>query len=285
MRYHEFNLNENWFTDMFKSGGAGFSVKVPNGTKGPEIRDLQQALQGLGFSVGPPGIDGIFGPYTRGALAKYQASKGLPASNIADQQTVTSLNADLKAKPEVLKSLKPSDSTSTTGARKDAVGTPFKTPGSFTGRGVPADIVSAAKSAQQAWGIPAEVSIAQWQLESGGGKHTPPGSNNYFGVKANKQQIANGDFVVAMTNEFDKESNRMMRVPQKFAKYPSAKESFEAHAKLLATSKHYSNARSVAGNPGAFADALTGVYATDPNYGSKLKNIMAKLNLGTTKIA
>lgn len=284
MRYKEFGLNENWFTDLFKRGG-NFTVNVPNGTRGPEIKDLQQALQGLGFSVGPPGIDGILGPYTRGAIAKYQASKGIPASNTADQATVASINSDLKAKPELLKSLKPSSSATAAAGTAGAVGTPHKTPGNFTGKGIPPEIVSAAKSAQQTWGIPAEVSIAQWQLESGGGKHVPPGSNNYFGVKATKSQIANGDYVEAMTNEFDKSTNRMMRVPQKFAKYPSAKESFEAHAKLLATSKHYAKARSVAGDPKAFADALTGVYATDPNYGNKLKNIMAKYDLGTTKSA
>jgi flagellum-specific peptidoglycan hydrolase FlgJ len=280
MRYKEFALNEFSFSDIF--GGSGnktsdFQVKVPTVTKGPEIRDLQQALQGLGFSVGPPGVDGILGPYTRGAIAKYQAARNLPATNQADTATVARLNTELKSKPNIQSKLKPS--TQSDVGTSSAQGS---TPRNFTGKGVPSEIVSAAKSAQEKWGVPAEVSIAQWQLESGGGKHTPPGSNNYFGVKANKQQIANGDFVVAMTNEYDKAAGRMVRVPQKFAKYPSAKESFEAHAKLLATSGHYAKARQVAGNPHAYADALTGVYATDPNYGSKLKNIMAKLNLSNT---
>jgi flagellum-specific peptidoglycan hydrolase FlgJ len=33
-------------------------------------------------------------------------------------------------------------------------------------------------------------------------------------------------------------------------------------------------------DPEAFADALTGIYATDPNYGMTLKWVMRKYNLG-----
>jgi flagellum-specific peptidoglycan hydrolase FlgJ len=35
----------------------------------------------------------------------------------------------------------------------------------------------------------------------------------------------------------------------------------------------------LAGNPNAFADALTGVYATDPEYGNLLKSLMQSHNL------
>ena len=46
------------------------------------------------------------------------------------------------------------------------------------------------------------------------------------------------------------------------------------HGRLLATNKVYAPAMQLASNPDAFADALTGVYATDPKYGYTLKWVM-----------
>lgn len=51
-------------------------------------------------------------------------------------------------------------------------------------------------------------------------------------------------------------------------------EAFERHGCLLATDNHYARARTLVNDPDAFADALTGVYATDPEYGTKLKKMM-----------
>lgn len=104
MRFKEFGLNENWFTDLFKRGNDG-AIKVPTTTSGPEISALQQALQGLGFSVGPPGIDGKLGPYTRNALARYQASRKVPVTNNADATTVARINTELKSNPDLVKKI------------------------------------------------------------------------------------------------------------------------------------------------------------------------------------
>jgi flagellum-specific peptidoglycan hydrolase FlgJ len=41
----------------------------------------------------------------------------------------------------------------------------------------------------------------------------------------------------------------------------------------------YKDAMKQADNPEAFADALTGVYATDPNYGFTLKWVMQNYGL------
>jgi len=51
-------------------------------------------------------------------------------------------------------------------------------------------------------------------------------------------------------------------------------EAFEVHGKLLSSGSPYRTAMEVAGDPDRFADALTGVYATDPQYGSTLKWVM-----------
>ena len=54
---------------------------------------------------------------------------------------------------------------------------------------------------------------------------------------------------------------------------------FESHGKLLGTSSYYKDARTYAQEPDRFADALTGVYATDPQYGETLKWVMENYKL------
>ena len=131
------------------------------------------------------------------------------------------------------------------------------------------DVIKAAQASQQKWRIPASITIAQWALESGWGRHMPPGSNNPFGIKAGAGQ----PFVEVPTVEFI--DGQRVVVQAKFRKFVSLAEAFDAHAQLLATSPHYAAARSFENDPAKFADALTGVYATDPNYGTLLNSIMS----------
>lgn len=126
----------------------------------------------------------------------------------------------------------------------------------------------AALESQKKYGVPADVTYAQWALESDYGRKVPAGSNNPFGIKAKPGQAS----VTASTREYL--SGKMVTVDQNFAKYGSIQEAFDAHAQLLATGKAYARARA-AGNSADYADALTGTYATDPAYGAKLKAIMA----------
>jgi hypothetical protein len=160
---------------------------------------------------------------------------------------------------------------SKTSPSPDAAANVFKQ--SVTGkiqRDIPPEITAAAMDSEAKYGIPASVTIAQWKLESNSGKNMPTGSNNPFGIKAKAGQ----PFVESMTTEVI--NGQSKRIMQRFAKFDSLQDAFEAHAKLLATSGAYKEARNHENDPNAFADALTGVYATDPMYGSKLKNIMAQ---------
>jgi len=136
------------------------------------------------------------------------------------------------------------------------------------------EIAKLAAATQAKYGVPAEVTQAQYNIESGGGKHMPSGSNNPFGIKATKDDIKAGKFVEAMTTEHLNGID--VRILQKFKKFDSLADAFDAHAKLLATRPQYANARKHANDPKAFADALTGVYATDPHYGEKLKAEISK---------
>jgi flagellum-specific peptidoglycan hydrolase FlgJ len=142
----------------------------------------------------------------------------------------------------------------------------------------PDDIVKSAQQAQSHWTtydedgliestVFASVTLAQWALESSYGKFMPHGSNNPFGIKATDGEA----FVVAWTQEF--KDGKYIKIPQKFARYASIDQAFDAHAKLLATSGYYVKAQHD-NNPEKYATDLTGIYATDPNYGSKLISII-----------
>jgi peptidoglycan hydrolase-like protein with peptidoglycan-binding domain len=60
------------------------------GAVGPAVEALQRALRDAGFSPGE--IDGEFGPNTRNAIAVFQLSRGLPATGVADERTLSLLN-------------------------------------------------------------------------------------------------------------------------------------------------------------------------------------------------
>lgn len=130
------------------------------------------------------------------------------------------------------------------------------------------DAWAAARTAEGKYGVPARVTYAQWALESGYGQHMPTGSNNPFGIKARDGE----PYAEAMTTEVV--NGQSVRMMQKFAKYRTLADAFEAHARLLAYGKPYARARQAFGDPDRYANMLTGTYATDPNYGNKLKAIM-----------
>jgi hypothetical protein len=141
-------------------------------------------------------------------------------------------------------------------------------PGTF-----PDDVITAAQAAHDAWNIPASITLAQWAVESNWGTQMPSGSNNPFGIKAGAGQR----FVMALTREVVNGESVMIRAP--FRAFDSIEEAFDEHGRLLATHPAYAEARAHASNPDAFADALTGRYATDPTYGATLKARMKLCDL------
>jgi len=133
-------------------------------------------------------------------------------------------------------------------------------------------VVAAAQAANAKWKVPASVSLAQWIVESGGGKHEPPGSNNPFGIKA----VAGQPSVEALTREFI--HGRFVSCYAKFAKFASLADAFNAHARLIATHPAYAHAMR-AEEAEEFAERLTGIYATQPGYGDMLVKVMREYNL------
>jgi flagellum-specific peptidoglycan hydrolase FlgJ len=137
---------------------------------------------------------------------------------------------------------------------------------------VPQDVIDAAIASKMHWNVPASVTLAQWVVESAWGASIPPGSNNPFGIKA----VADQSFVESPTREV--ENNETVTVNARFRVFSSINEAFNEHGRLLATSANYANARKQAADPEAFADALNGVYATDPNYAATLKWVIRNYN-------
>ena len=138
---------------------------------------------------------------------------------------------------------------------------------------VPSDVADAAIASRKKWTVPASVTVAQWAVESAWGASMPPGSNNPFGIKATGDQPS----VESPTREVINGENIVLT--QRFRMFDSLSQAFDEHGRLLATAPVYKGAMKEANNPEAFADALTGVYATDPNYGFTLKWVMENYGL------
>ncbi len=133
---------------------------------------------------------------------------------------------------------------------------------------LPPPVIEAAVASRIHWKVPAAVTLAQWAVESAWGAATPPNSNNPFGIKAVGDQPA----VETQTQEVV--NGQTVTVTAKFRAFESIAQAFDEHGRLLATAPVYAPAMALAGNPDKFADALSGVYATDPEYGMKLKWVM-----------
>ena len=139
---------------------------------------------------------------------------------------------------------------------------------------IPPDVIGAAVASYRRWSVPVSVTLAQWVVESAWGASMPPASNNPFGIKATASEPA----VEALTREVV--NGESVTIVAKFRQFTSIAEAFDQHGRLLATASPYVPAMQQKANPEAFADALTGIYATDPQYGLTLKWVMRSYGLG-----
>ncbi|MGY3767146.1 LysM peptidoglycan-binding domain-containing protein, partial [Vagococcus vulneris] len=128
----------------------------------------------------------------------------------------------------------------------------------------------------------ASVMIAQSILESGYGNSTLSQypNHNLFGIKGKYQ----GQSVKMLTWEHI--NGQDIQIYDDFRKYPSFSESFEDNARVIKTTSFYPGNYFYAGawksNTKSYRDAtaaLTGKYATDPNYNNKLNSLIEKFNL------
>ena len=136
------------------------------------------------------------------------------------------------------------------------------------------EVAAGAIAAQHSYGVPAAVTIAQAIDESAWGQSSLAAQdNNMFGIKGSGPAGS----VSLPTQEF--ENGQWVTITAQFRVYNNAAESIADHANLLATSGYYGAAMASRQAPNSFAQALTGVYATDPNYGNTLVGLMRRFNL------
>src|SRR4029077_14854979 len=137
-------------------------------------------------------------------------------------------------------------------------------PGTAAQQAFISQIAPGAIAMQSRYGIPAAVTIAQAIDESGWGQSALAiRDHNLFGIKGTGP--AGSDLLP--TQEFA--GGQLVDTTAPFRVYHNIGQSIDAHGKLLARSDYFTNAMANRRQPNAFAAALTGVYATDPGYGTK----------------
>ncbi len=132
----------------------------------------------------------------------------------------------------------------------------------------------AAVAAQQKYGVPWQVTLAQAALESGWGQHSI-GGYNIFGIKGSGPA---GSTTVP-TEEW--QGGQYVKTQASFAKYDNFYQAVEEHGALFHNG-YYNKAISQFakdGNAVNFVNNIQGIYATSPTYSQNLLSIMKQYNL------
>ncbi|MFN2361878.1 MAG: flagellar assembly peptidoglycan hydrolase FlgJ [Marinobacter sp.] len=159
-------------------------------------------------------------------------------------------------------------------AKPEATGTlpeRFESPEQFV-----RELLPIAEKASAQSGINPRLMIAQAALETGWGQHMIEGdggspSFNLFGIKADQRW--QGGSVDIATTEF--REGVPMNERAAFRAYPDYETSFRDYVSFLESNPRYRDVLAAADDPDQFANKLQEAgYATDPNYGAKIRRIM-----------
>lgn len=77
------------------AGTSGPTTTLKSGDSGSEVTKLQQALNQLGYSVGT--VDGVYGPSTQAAVAKFQTASHLTSDGVFGPATLAALTSALQS--------------------------------------------------------------------------------------------------------------------------------------------------------------------------------------------
>ena len=240
------------------------------------------ATAGTSGPAGSAAIPGVTGsPSDPSASAAAPASSGSPSSSQPQPAGAASPTHSSAAIPGVSSTPQPSPaSTAPASSGSTAPGSGQQPPASqpvsetTAEQAFIAEVAPGAIATQREYGVPAAVTIAQAILESGWGQsYLASTDHNLFGMKG--RGPAGSDALP--TQEY--ENGQWVNTVALFRVYDNYSQSIADHGQLLATSGYYKRAMADGTNANAFANALTGVYATDPTYGSKLISLMTDYDL------
>lgn len=95
-----------WFINQIQNGVTEMGRPIlKRGSRGEEVKVLQEALNQLGFNSGA--VDGIFGAKTENAVKAFQKAKGLVVDGIVGPKTWAAIDAALNAKKAQTQQPKP----------------------------------------------------------------------------------------------------------------------------------------------------------------------------------
>jgi flagellum-specific peptidoglycan hydrolase FlgJ len=250
-------------------GGTAAGTAPASGHDGPAAGTRAgAAIPGLAGSSAGAGSVAIPGamptPSASGTPAAHAAG---PRATPADPRPGTSAGA--RPAPHAA-----APRTSPSTAPTISAGQHYTTPGTRSQQAFISLVAPGAIAAQQRFGVPAAVTIAQAIEESAWGQSGLAAQyHNLFGIKG----TGPAGSVSLPTSEY--EGGQWVTIDARFRVYHNDAESIADHAELLASSGHYTRAMADRAVPDAFANDLTGVYATDPDYGANLIALMKLYHL------
>lgn len=185
--------------------------------------------------------------------------------------------------PEQVREVTAMAQKATPAATEDVTSLPeqFESPEHFV-----RELLPVARKIARDSGIDPKLMVAQAALETGWGRHMIQGdrgepSFNLFGIKADQRW--QGDAVSITTTEF--REGLPMKEQASFRAYPDYEASFRDYVSFLESNPRYREVLAVADQPELFAERLQQAgYATDPEYGSKIRQIMGRDSLMTLSL-
>jgi flagellum-specific peptidoglycan hydrolase FlgJ len=243
------------------STGTSQAKPAAQPRKAPQVRTAKRTGKAGQKGVTPRGGTAPSGGTrtAKGQPAGTAAIPGLEAPS-AGSPGGSSGGSSSRAAPTYTRNVPPAEST--------------HVPGTAAQQAFISQVAPGAIAMQSRYGVPAAVTIAQAIDESGWGQSALAiRDHNLFGIKGSGPAGAD----MLPTQEY--QNGQYVTVTSPFRVYHNVAESIADHGKLLATNAVYRQAMADRHHPDAFATDLTGVYATDPHYGSSLIALMKLYNL------